>query len=453
MKKILMTLTAVLCCAMFPVKAGAQNIDPSQFFSVDTLKVMTRLKFEHDFNGPEYQGDQLWAGLQSIVYVVKVTNYDEVEFKVDSYDAYIKFADIYGLYQRSIYDDDPGLKEDWEDFVDGCGYVGTSNADYSPPCSFDLARGGQYVLSAFVDFMHFERKDTMTIYDNPSIRIGATPEHKVGEDVEVTAYFNTGYPYDINSLTGEEYADVTLFKLETDSTAITLDKQRFSLSKMKDEAHPLLAGIDTVTTTMLKPEPGMYVLRYETNWQAVQTRDYIFDVEDTLRANVTLDKQTYDLTTDKQAHLTLKMDYRYPHVQAVEPDSVPTIRVTATLLKDKAATDSLMTDTLYIVSDTLATKDLNYAGQWDLDLTKIDASQLTDGESTYQLKINITFNNEQQYETFIPVELRTATGISILPATRTDDEATYTLSGIRMNPRKPLSSGIYIRKGKKIISK
>ena len=289
------------------------------------------------------------------------------------------------------------------------------------------------------------------VYDNPSIRIGAYPSYKVGEDVEVRAFFNTGYPYDINSLTGEEYADVTLYRKLTDSTAVELDKQRFALSRLKDEAHPLLAGIDTVTTKMLKPEPGEYVLHYETNWQAVESRDYTFVVKDTLRATVALDKEAYDLASDKQARMTLMMGYRYPHIHAVEPDAVPTIRVAASLLKDTETTDYLMTDTLTLVSDTLAHKDLNYVGEWNLDFAKIDASKLADGNSTYQLKVNIKFNNEQQYETFIPVNLKAvATGVSPIDALRSDDEAVYTVSGTRM---KPLTPGIYIRKGKKIIIK
>jgi hypothetical protein len=276
----------------------------------------------------------------------------------------------------------------------------------------------------------------------------------VGEDVEVKAYFNTGYPYDINSLTGEEYADVTLFRKLTDSTAVQLDKQRFALSRLKDEAHPLLAGIDTVTTKMLKPEPGEYVLRYETNWQAVESRNYTLIVKDTLRATVALDKDAYDLATDKQAHMTLKMDYRYPHIYAIQPDTIPTIRVAARLLMDTETAECLMADTLTLANDTLAYKDLDYAGEWILDLTKIDASKLAEGNSTCQLKVSITFNNEQQYETVLPIDLKAvATGIAPVTALRKDDEAVYTVSGIRVNPLQPLAPGIYLRKGKKIIIK
>ena len=168
--------------------------------------------------------------------------------------------------------------------------------------------------------------------------------------------------------------------------------------------------------------------------------------------------------------MTMTMDYRYPHIGAVRPDVEPTIRVFATLFKDKELKDSLMTDSLILVSDTLATKDLHYKGDWDLDWTKIDAAKLADIEEdvqpgeddpdsaeddgTYQLKVTIHFNGSQQFKKVIPVAM-TPVPVGISPATalRSDDEAIYTLSGLRVNTRHPLKSGIYVRKGKKIIGK
>ena len=448
-KKILMAAAAITLM-MITESVLAQTTDMSKYFTVKELGIRTTKKYTYDFQCENYHGEQMWAGLQSLIFVIRFDNDDEKEgLYVDSQNHDVWFTDVYGRHVKSVYDT-PDIKDDWYFFLETFEW-GIMGSEFTPPCSFDLARGGEYVFNAVIDFMNIDRHDAVTVYDYPSIRIGAYPSYKVGEDVEVRAFFNTGYPYDINSLTGEEYADVTLYRKLTDSTAVQLDKQRFALSRLKDEAHPLLAGIDTVTTKMLKPEPGEYVLRYETNWQAVESRGYTFVVKDTLRASVALDKEAYDLASDKQARMTLKMDYRYPHIHAVEPDAVPTICVAASLLKDTETTDYLMTDTLTLVSDTLALKDLNYVGDWNLDLSKIDASKLADGDSTYHLKVNITFNNEQQYETFIPVNLKAvATGISPVATLPTNDEAVYTISGIRV---KPLTHGIYIRKGKKIIIK
>ena len=46
-----------------------------------------------------------------------------------------------------------------------------------------------------------------------------------------------------------------------------------------------------------------------------------------------------------------------------------------------------------------------------------------------------------------------STAIRQTAALRTDDETVYTLNGIRVNPRKPLTPGVYVRKGKKIVIK
>lgn len=430
----------------------AQTTNWNQYFTVKELGIKTTKKYTFDFQYEDYHGEQMWAGLQSLIFVIRYDNDDEEKIHIDSQNHDVWFTDVYGNHIKSVYDK-PEIKDDWYFFLETLEW-GMMGSEFTPPCTFALARGGEYVFNAIIDFLNIDRHDAVTVYDNPSIRIGAHPSYKAGEDVEVMAFFNTGYPYDINSLTGEEYADVTLYRKLTDSTAVQLDKQRFALSRLKDEAHPLLAGIDTVTTKILKPEPGEYVLRYVTNWQAVESRDYTFVVRDTLRATVTLNKKAYDLASDNQARMTLKMDYRYPHIHAIEPDTIPTIRVVATLLKDIETAECLMADTLTLVSDTLAYKDLNYVGDWNLDLSKIDASKLADGDSTYQLKVNITFNNQQQYETFLPVNLKAvATRISSVTALHPDDEAVYTVSGIRMNPHQPLAPGIYLRKGKKMIIK
>ena len=455
------------CCAMISTgSVSAQTPDLSKYFTVKELGVRTTHKFTSDFNFEAYSGEQNWAGIQNMIFAYYYENYDEDEipkFELKRCEVWLK--DVYG---REIKRCD--FIEEIEDGIEALIEGVSERGDHAPFVIFDLARGGEYVFGSFIDFLNIDKEEPVTVYDNPSIRIIGDNLVKVGNDVQVTAFFNTGYPYDINSLTGEEYADVTLFKMETDSTAYELDKQRYPLLKLKDEAHPLLAGIDTVTVKMEKPEPGLYVLRYETNWTAVEGRDIYITVEDTLRATVTLDKEAYDLATDKSGRMTMTMDYRYPHIGAVRPDVEPTIRVFATLFKDKELKDSLMTDSLILVSDTLATKDLHYKGDWDLDWTKIDAAKLADIEEdvqpgeddpdsaeddgTYQLKVTIHFNGSQQFKKVIPVAM-TPVPVGISPATalRSDDEAIYTLSGLRVNTRHPLKSGIYVRKGKKIIGK
>ena len=154
----------------------------------------------------------------------------------------------------------------------------------------------------------------------------------------------------------------------------------------------------------------------------------------------------------------MTMDYGYPHIHFVSPDTVPTIRVTASLFKDVALTDTLFTDTLKLVNDTLATNDLRYAGDWVLDLTKIDASKLAQDDSIYYMKATIIFDGNEQYNVTIPVKVESnADAIRPTTVTLADNEGTYTLSGLQIenssSTQRRLPKGIYIRKGKKVIVK
>lgn len=459
MKKYLMTLVAVVLSAM---GVQAQAPDLSQFLSIDTVNFKTVQKFTHDFATENYVGEKMYAGMQSISFELKGAHIPDVEGKptveipdiqLDTLTALLTLNDKYERehFRSDSYLSDEILFEVNDYFAFKSGYWSQSSAPYM--VSFVFARGGEYILRSQFDFIGFDKQKAVTIYDEPSLRIVTDNVVKIGEDADVMAFFNTGYPYDINSLTGDEHAKVTVYKQLTDSTVAELSVQQYPLH-LKDEAHPLVAGIDTLQLKLVKPELGNYLIRIESSWDAIETRDLFVSVQDTLRATVTLDKQTYDLATDKDAQLHIKMDYGYPHVVAVKPDTIPTIRISANLIKavDDNTTINIFADTLVLASDTLATKDLRYEGDWMLDLTKVESSGLTADDSTF-FQVAVIFNGGRQYETAIPLKLKpAATGITTATEQRTDDDI-YTLNGIRISSRQQLSPGIYIRKGRKVIIK
>lgn len=448
MKKCFIIAAAIFCCV---TKIMAEPVPPvliNNYFKLDTSYVQTTHVFTTDYSKKAVKSSEtLRAGLQNMIFMLSGKRKDlyPPEIFYDTLTAMSTFSDCYG-HEICRLNESKQICH----LVNSFFKYGTMILNSNPNIAFSLERGGKYVYRTILDFIGIDKADTMTVYDDPSLRVNGIFTVKTGQDFNISGFYNTGYPYDINSLTGEEYADVTIYKMETESTGREAFKHRFSLH-LKDETHPLLAGWDSLLVNIIKPEIGSYIMRFETNWDAVATRDIPLSVEDTLRANVALDKEVYDLASEKKARMTLTMDYRYPHIQPTKSDPVPTIYVAATLLKDKEATDFLMTDTLKLVSDTMAIKNLNYIGEWNLDLSKIDASKLTEGYSTYQLKVNIIFNNEKQYEKFLPVDLKTiATGISHVTAPRIDNEPVFTLDGIRVDTSKPLPQGIYIQKGKKI---
>lgn len=444
-----MMLVAILCCAMSTESVLAQTIDWNQYFKL-TDQVKTILEYSTDNPDSPYDQDSLRAGIETITYdfEINLTELKWPEAQPDTMTALYSFSDLYGreLVGMNATED---VKEIVEDLVDFHAYGGHSSSSKI----FTLPRGGEYEFWTLFDFMNIDRRDTLTVYDDPSLRVNGTFAVKTGDDFNFAGYYNTGYPYDINSLTGEEYADVTIYKMETDTTGREAFKHRFQLH-LKDEAHPLLAGWDSLFVNIIKPEIGPYIMRFETNWEAVATRDIPLSVEDTLRATITLDKDAYNFKTVQQATMHMTMDYGYPHIGAVKPDTIPTIRVTASLFRDKDLADTLFTDTLKLVSDTLSTKDLRYAGEWTLDWTIIDASKLAQEDSIYYLKATIIFNANEQYNTTIPLKVESsATAIRSVAVQSSNDEDSYTLSGVRVNSNQPLAPGIYIRKGKKIIIK
>ena len=457
MKKYLLTIAAIVWGAM---GVQAQTPDLSQIFSIDTVNLITVAKYTHDFAIEDYTGEKMQAGMQSISCELKGAYIPDTEgeptvkipdIQLDTLTALFTLQDTYGREHFRSNLSGEVLYEVNNYLAFEAGYWGGSSNPYM--IAFSFARGGEYILRSQFDFIGFDKQKEVTIYDEPSLRVIPDPVVRIGEDADITAYFNTGYPYDINSLTGEEYAKVTIYKQLTDSTVAELFAQQYPLH-LKDEAHPLVAGIDSLELKLEKPDLGNYLIRIESSWDAIETRDLFVSVQDTLRATVTLDKQTYDLATDKNAQLHIKMDYGYPHVVAVKPDTIPTIRIAANLVKavDESTTTNIFTDTLVLASDTLATKDLRYEGDWMLDLTKIESSGLAEDDSTF-LQVAVIFNGGRQYETEIPLKLKpAATGITTVTEQRTDDDI-YTLNGIRISPRQQLPPGIYIRKGKKVIIK
>ena len=451
-KRMNILMVAALCClSLAPVTGVAQTVENDVYTIKFGRTLNTNRVFDDKFTAIDYMGEELRAGILKFGTAITGKKKENGTIEVpENASIEMKLTDAYG---REVVQDVnsealPTLLKTLKFMRNG----GTS-ADYYT-FSEIVARGGEYNLHWDYPCFDIHGDSALVIKDDPCVRIKLGEMMTViGHDIDLTAVYNTGYPFDINSLTGDEYADVMVYKMVTDTTGIEMLKQRVPLH-LKDEAHPLLAGIDSITIHLEKPEIGPYRLRFETNWEALASRDIPLSVEDTLRATVTLDKQAYDLASDSHARMTLTMDYGYPHIGAVQPDTVPTIRVAASIYKDTKESILLLTDTLVLVSDTLAQKDLHYAGEWDIDWSKIDKTMLTAADSTYRMKVTVTFNGQQQYENFIPVDIKCmSTAIRQTAALRTDDETVYTLNGIRVNPRKPLTPGVYVRKGKKIVIK
>ncbi len=437
---------------MAVLTASTQTTDLKRFFQVkNTFK--TSYRYTSDFISELYTGEGYRAGMQSWTFQLICLQTDEQipDIQIDTLTALFTMNDMYGREHLRFDESKDVLNEVNEYLAFSAGNEDGSTASFSP--TLDFMRGGVYATHEYIDFIDYDKRDTITIKDDPTLRISCNTVVKRGCDVNVMAFYNTGYPFDINSLTGNEYAKVTVYKHITDSTAAEMSTQQFQLH-LKDEAHPLVAAIDTLDLRIQKPEPGAYTMRFESNWNAVKNRDLPISVQDTLRATVSLDKQTYNLSTDKKARLNLTMDYGYPHIFAVKPDTIPTIRISAVIKESAQHGDTIFCDSLKMANDSLQTKDLFYKGDWELDLTKIDQSKLNGTGSEKQLHVTISFNGQKQYAAVLPVSIMpNTTDITNVSASGQNDESVYTINGTRVNPKRRLPAGIYIRGGKKIIVK
>lgn len=444
-------LATVIAC-MAVLTASTQTVDLKRFFQVKNYQIGTSYRYTTDYNIAKNIWTDYRAGMQFVLFDFCGVQTDASipDTQIETLSAWLTINDMYG---REHFRTDSFSRKILDEVNEYLEFESGNEDSTSTPIiqSFNFERGGVYAYRTNIDFIDYDKRDTITIKDDPTLRISCNTVVKRGSDVNVMAFYNTGYPFDINSLTGNEYAKVTVYKHITDSTAAEMSTQQFQLH-LKDEAHPLVAAIDTLDLRIQKPEPGAYTMRFESNWNAVKNRDLPISVQDTLRATVSLDKQTYNLSTDKKARLNLTMDYGYPHISAMKPDTIPTIRISAVIKESAQHGDTIFCDSLKMANDSLQTKDLLYKGDWELDLTQIDQSKLNGTSAEKQLHVTISFNGQKQYAAVLPVSIvSNATGIPRVSTSDQNDAPAYSINGTRVNPKHRLPAGIYIRGGKKMI--
>ena len=130
-KKILMAAAAITLM-MITESVLAQTTDMSKYFTVKELGIRTTKKYTYDFQCENYHGEQMWAGLQSLIFVIRFDNDDEKEgLYVDSQNHDVWFTDVYGRHVKSVYDT-PDIKDDWYFFLETFEW-GIMGSEFTPP--------------------------------------------------------------------------------------------------------------------------------------------------------------------------------------------------------------------------------------------------------------------------------------------------------------------------------
>jgi hypothetical protein len=109
-------------------------------------------------------------------------------------------------------------------------------------------------------------------------------------------------------------------------------------------------------------------------------------------------------------------------------------------------------DSLLLSNDTLATKDLMYAGDWTVKFKAVPESELKNGVAHEMMNVTISFNGQQQYAIPLPMTFLLATDINQPTADEPNstpaDEYGYNPAGQRVAKG---YRGLIIKKGKKYI--
>lgn len=407
---------------------------PYDFISLKDLNVYTQLADIENGTGKytAWNTEGFHVGIETVGCTLEIKQVPDDYVTPKNCNLSFSFIDMYGAKHDSV-SDNLTAKFKTLEFV--------TYSKFTPHISFSHYRGGRYELHARLEPNMFLVTDTIDIQDEACMRV-LGDYVRTGADMNVKAYVTTGWPYNPDTLSGNETVRWNIYKMKTDSTFTPVANGSKPIN-MKNADKSLLAGYDSVNVSRAKPEVGRYRITYESDFKPANRVVYV-DVVDTLRATVALDRNEYTCGKDSMALLHIKMDYKYPHISSTKIYPEPTIRINATMNDSK--------DSLLLSNDTLATKDLMYAGDWTVKFKAVPESELKNGVAHEMMNVTISFNGQQQYAISLPMTFLLATDINQPTADEPNstpaDEYGYNPAGQRVAKG---YRGLIIKKGKKYI--
>ena len=207
MKQYLMTLAAVLCCAIIPA-GNIQAQDEGQLnFTITQMEKTTYYLFGDDNTlDTPYQGEELRAGLINVKVKMEANNETDNDVVTPANLLFhLSFTDPYGRMPL-LYESNDDLTKIF-DFIKYSDYL-KENTN----CARSICRGGQYVYRNYIPGLDYNYEETIEVKDEPSARVRYNSVN-VGNNIEVKTFYNTGYPYDVNQFNGSEKATLRLFAL------------------------------------------------------------------------------------------------------------------------------------------------------------------------------------------------------------------------------------------------
>lgn len=271
MKKYLMTLATVLCCAGAPIQnVLAQQLPEGVNIKFESKGYNTKkLYSKYMIPDIDYSGEDLRAGCICYDYEISGSSSTIVYEGItppplaipDDPNIYFNYTDPYGRKHNIV--NSEAITEMFSVLAYTDAYI--RKADLG----LFISRGGQYVIETTIPCLNYSNKDSIEITDEPSVRIEIDGNEEGSDQLTVNALFNTGYPYDASQFTGNERAEIRLYALSNDGKNNTIETEVASADKilrLNRTDEPLVATIDTLRLTYPTPKVGLYVLEVKSDW-------------------------------------------------------------------------------------------------------------------------------------------------------------------------------------------
>lgn len=431
----------MLAAALLPtMEVAAQN---GKKVVLDSLIIIsgphTECVYDENFRQVPYEGTELRAGL--ITDCFSVISGGPVEIDRPS-DCSVKY-ELNTVYGTNVYMDEDDISSIFDELE-----ISEEGTSYFKYFWLQLLRGGVYKYNWKIPAINRDKEVEVIFKDVPNFRNTGRTVCYVGEigSLYMQYFFNTGYPYSQDTLQAENKVNFQLFSVNKDSTQQIIDEREKSFSLL-DREKPLLAGIDSVEYDgfgLLEDiGPGLYFLKMNTDWNNIE-RTMGVEVNDTLRAEIKLDKELYVKGVDKKAKVSFKMDYGYPYIYAVGDEQLPTVRFYTALrarfkedmeAPDSTCIDSLYTDSLIVADSKFAEEHVYLEKEIEIDLDNILSNYVFENDvDTLSLGAMICYEgNTQKVEVLKLVVTRN--GTTSVTSISTDNDGPseyYNLNGQRI---------------------
>lgn len=402
---------------------------------------------------PDYTSFPYWAGAFDYSFGMGVfgNRIPQDFFLPDDMLIKMSVKDAYGKYIRDV-DYTQDVRKMMQDALE------TDSVLYAQHANLNIDLGGKYIFNAFFNIMNWDKEITQEIYDPASVRVYGEPQPKLGADADFNVYFNTGYPYDIASFTGNENVN---YRFEytapkgTESVHLTSGNVPLNFAQ---STTPLLAVRDSLHLFVEKPQIGYYRLYFDSDTWPDGNTNFTFIIGDTVRADATIDREVIDLGVDTEINTSAWVNYGFPYIPIVEPDenaieydTIPTVRFITTL-KYCANKNLAISDTIAIVNEAFADNDIDLSRDMKIRLNSVNRDSLTTGYEPF-VNVEISFNGKSVFDKSFPVTIKnTQTAVEEISATLPESRrGIYNIMGVKIDmPFEQLPSGIYIVDGKKV---